>query len=50
MTELYAFFIRHYTDLARSLKGEHPNIMIYAILLLITHRFVSWFQAEKRYN
>ncbi|WP_422762857.1 CBO0543 family protein [Priestia endophytica] len=50
MTELYAFFIRHYTDLARSLKVEYPNIMIYAILLLITQRFVSWFQAEKRYN
>jgi hypothetical protein len=50
MIELYAFFIGHYTELAKPLKWEYLNIIIYAVLLLITHRFVSWFQAEKRYS
>jgi len=49
MTELYAFFIGHYTELAKPLKWGYLNIIIYSVLLLITHRFVSWFQVEKRY-
>ncbi|YCA45064.1 hypothetical protein M1E11_07745 [Bacillus sp. JZ8] len=50
MTELYAFLIGHYTELAKPLKCGYLNIMIYAVLLLITHHFVSWFEAGKRYN
>lgn len=50
ITELYAFLIGHYTELAKPLKWGDLNIMIYAVLLLITHRFVNWFQAEKRYH
>ncbi|MFP7484354.1 CBO0543 family protein [Priestia filamentosa] len=50
MIELYAFLIGHYTELAKPLKWGYLNIMIYAVLLLITHHFVSWFEAGKRYN
>lgn len=44
ITNLYTFFIGHYTELARPLKNEFLNIPIFAFLLFVAHQFNRWFQ------
>jgi hypothetical protein len=51
ITKLYGLFIENYTDLARPLKWQYLNVLIFAFLLFIIHHFVNWFQREsKEYN
>lgn len=44
IANLYAFFIGHYTELAKPLKNELLNIPIFAFLLFVAHQFNKWFQ------
>ncbi|MCR8928902.1 CBO0543 family protein [Priestia megaterium] len=44
ITNLYAFFIGHYTELVRPLKNEFLNIPIFTFLLFVAHQFNKWFQ------
>ncbi|MBU3569989.1 hypothetical protein IUK39_07380 [Priestia aryabhattai] len=44
ITNLYAFFIGHYTELVKPLRNEFLNIPIFALLLFVAHQFNKWFQ------